>query len=173
MTVMVTNQIIIDELVEDEKETVRRLLVESYQQYEHEYTNPHQWEDYLANIKASVDNPDVKKILIAKNNVNILGTLQLFESSEKAYQKPELQIFSPIIRLLAVHPQARGRGVAQELLKAGLHFAKSQGANKLYLHTGDKMQKAIRLYEWFGFKRDQTKEFMNNDILVKCYRFDL
>lgn len=173
MTVMVTNQIIIDELVEDEKETVRRLLVESYQQYEHEYTNPHQWEDYLANIKASVDNPDVKKILIAKNNVNILGTLQLFESSEKAYQKPELQIFSPIIRLLAVHPQARGRGVAQELLKAGLHFAKSQGANKLYLHTGDKMQKAIRLYEWFGFKRDQTKEFMNNDILVKCYRFDI
>ncbi|MEH7483621.1 GNAT family N-acetyltransferase [Neobacillus drentensis] len=170
---MVTNQIIIDELVEDEKETVRRLLVESYQQYEHEYTNPHQWEDYLANIKASVDNPDVKKILIAKNNVNILGTLQLFESSEKAYQKPELQIFSPIIRLLAVHPQARGRGVAQELLKAGLHFAKSQGANKLYLHTGDKMQKAIRLYEWFGFKRDQTKEFMNNDILVKCYRFDI
>jgi GNAT superfamily N-acetyltransferase len=173
VTVMVTNQIIIDELVEDEKETVRRLLVESYQQYEHEYTNPHQWEDYLANIKASVDNPDVKKILIAKNNVNILGTLQLFESSEKAYQKPELQIFSPIIRLLAVHPQARGRGVAQELLKAGLHFAKSQGANKLYLHTGDKMQKAIRLYEWFGFKRDQTKEFMNNDILVKCYRFDM
>jgi GNAT superfamily N-acetyltransferase len=173
VTVMVTNQIIIDELVEDEKETVRRLLVESYQQYEHEYTNPHQWEDYLANIKASVDNPDVKKILIAKNNVNILGTLQLFESSEKAYQKPELQIFSPIIRLLAVHPQARGRGVAQELLKAGLHFAKSQGANKLYLHTGDKMQKAIRLYEWFGFKRDQTKEFMNNDILVKCYRFDI
>jgi GNAT superfamily N-acetyltransferase len=173
VTVMVTNQIIIDELVEDEKETVRRLLVESYQQYEHEYTNPHQWEDYLANIKASVDNPDVKKILIAKNNVNILGTLQLFESSEKAYQKPELQIFSPIIRLLAVHPQARGRGVAQELLKAGLHFAKSQGANKLYLHTGDKMQNAIRLYEWFGFKRDQTKEFMNNDILVKCYRFDI
>jgi GNAT superfamily N-acetyltransferase len=170
---MVTKQIIIEELVEEEKEAVRRLLVESYQQYEHEYTNPYQWEDYLANIKASVDNPDVKKILIAKNNVNILGTLQLFESSEKAYQKPELQIFSPIIRLLAVHPQARGRGVAQELLKAGLHFAKSQGANKLYLHTGDKMQKAIRLYEWFGFKRDQTKEFMNNDILVKCYRFDI
>jgi GNAT superfamily N-acetyltransferase len=173
VTHMVTKQIIIEELVEEEKEAVRRLLVESYQQYEHEYTNPHQWEDYLANIKASVDNPDVKKILIAKNNVNILGTLQLFESSEKAYQKPELQIFSPIIRLLAVHPQARGRGVAQELLKAGLHFAKSQGANKLYLHTGDKMQKAIRLYEWFGFKRDQTKEFMNNDILVKCYRFDI
>jgi hypothetical protein len=41
------------------------------------------------------------------------------------------------------------------------------------LHSGDKMQKAIRLYEWLGFKRDQTKEFKYNDILVKCYRLDL
>ncbi|OIK13067.1 GNAT family N-acetyltransferase [Bacillus sp. MUM 116] len=170
---MVTNQIIIDEITEENKETVRRLLVESYQQYEHEYTNPQDWENYLSNIKASVDHPDVEKILIAKSEEKILGTLQLFLSSEKAYQRPELQIFSPIIRLLAVHPEARGHGIAQELLKAGLQFAKFQGANQLYLHTGDKMQKAIRLYEWFGFKRDQSKEFYNNDILVKCYRYDL
>jgi GNAT superfamily N-acetyltransferase len=173
VTVLVTKQVIIEELAEEEKETVRQLLVESYQQYERDYTNQHHWEEYLASIKASVDNPNVKKILIAKSNNQILGTLQLFESSEKAYQKPELQIFSPIIRLLAVHPEARGKGVARELIKAGLQFAKSQGAKQLYLHTGDKMQKAIRLYEWFGFKRDQSKEFKNNDILVKCYRFDL
>lgn len=170
---MTINQIIIDELVEEEKETVRKILVESYQQYEHEYKNPQVWQEYLTNIKASVDNPNVEKILIAKSDDKILGTLQLFLSSEKAYQRPELQISSPIIRLLAVHPEARGHGIAQELIKAGLQFAKSQGANRLYLHTGDKMQKAIRLYEWFGFKRDQTKEFYNSDILVKCYRYDL
>lgn len=173
MEFVVTNQIIIEEIVEEDKETVRRLLVESYQQYEHEYTNSQVWENYLNNIKASVDNPNVKKILIAKSNHDILGSLQLFESSEKAYQKPELEIFSPIIRLLAVHPNARGRGVAQTLIKTVVYFAKSQGADKLYLHSSDKMQKAIRLYEWLGFKRDQTKEFMNNDILVKCYRLDL
>jgi GNAT superfamily N-acetyltransferase len=173
VAVVVLNQITIDELVEDEKETVRGLLVESYQQYEHEYTNPQAWEEYLANIKSSVDNPEVDKILVAKSDQQILGTLQLFETSEKAYQRPELQIFSPIIRLLAVHPEARGRGIAQELLRAGVQYAKSKGSNKIYLHTGEKMQQAMRLYEWLGFKRDQTKEFMNNDILVKCYRLDL
>ncbi|WP_379968020.1 GNAT family N-acetyltransferase [Ectobacillus sp. sgz5001026] len=166
-------QIIIDELRVEEKEAVRRLLVESYQQYEDSYTNPNVWNEYLANIKSSVDNPDVDKILVAKSDQIILGTLQLFQSSEKAYQKPELQIFSPIIRLLAVHPQARGRGVAQELIRASRDYAKSQGANTLYLHSSDKMQKAIQLYEWLGFKRDHTKEFMNHDILVKCYRLDL
>ncbi|MFL6555501.1 MAG: GNAT family N-acetyltransferase [Bacillus sp. (in: firmicutes)] len=168
-----TNQIIVDEIAEQEIEAVRRLLVESYQQYEHAYSNPQLWDNYLTNIKASVDNSDVKKILIAKSEDHILGTLQLFESSETAYQKPELEIFSPIIRLLAVHPQARGRGVAQALIKAGVQFAKSQGADKLYLHSSDKMQQAIRLYEWLGFKRDETKEFRNNDILVKCFRLDL
>ncbi|WP_160719317.1 GNAT family N-acetyltransferase [Bacillus sp. USDA818B3_A] len=170
---MAINQISIDELAEEEKETVRKLLVESYQQYEHEYNNAQVWEEYLTNIKASVDNPDVEKILIAKSEDKILGTLQLFSSSDKAYQRPELQISSPIIRLLAVHPDARGRGIAQELLKAGLQYARSQGVKQLYLHSGDKMQRAIRLYEWFGFKRDHAKEFFNNEILVKCYRYDL
>ena len=113
------------------------------------------------------------KILIAKSDDKILGTLQLFLSSEKAYQRPELQIFSPIIRLLAVHPEARGRGIAQELLKMSLQYAKSKRAKELYLHSGDKMQTAISLYEWFGFKRDQTKEFYHNENLVKCYRYDL
>jgi GNAT superfamily N-acetyltransferase len=166
-------QIVVNELLEEEKETVRRLLIESYQQYEHSYTNPEAWKGYLKNISASVDNPHVDKILVAKSDQSILGTLQLFESSEKAYQRPELQIFSPIIRLLAVHPNARGLGVAQELLKAGISYAKEKGAANLYLHTGDQMKKAIQLYEWLGFKRDQTKEFKNNDVLVKCYRFDL
>ncbi|WP_141430897.1 GNAT family N-acetyltransferase [Bacillus sp. 03113] len=165
--------IFVDEMKEDEKETVRSVLIESYKQYEHEYTNPLVWKEYLKNIYHSVDNPLVDKILVAKNGEDILGTLQLFQSSENAYGRPELQIFSPIIRLLAVLPQARGRGVAQELIKAGIGYAKAQGAVNLYLHSSDKMYKAIQLYEWLGFKREKTKEFQNHDILVKCFRLDL
>lgn len=167
------NQIVVTELVEKEKEAVRQVLIESYQQYEHEYPNPQVWRDYLADITSSVDNFKVDKILVAKSNQEILGTLQLFSSSEKAYGRPELRIFSPIIRLLGVHPKARGLGVAQELIKASIHYAKSQGATKLYLHSSDRMIHAIRLYEWLGFKRDISKEFVNHDILVKCFRLDL
>ena len=168
-----SSKIVISELLEEDKEVVRRVLIESYQQYEHDYSNPQVWKEYLANITVSIDNPQVDKILVAKSGQDVLGTLQLFQSSEKAYAKPELEIYSPIIRLLGVHPKARGLGVAQELLKASVTFAKEQGATRLYLHSSDKMHKAIRLYEWFGFKRDRTKEFQNHDILVKCYRFDL
>ncbi|WKB36047.1 GNAT family N-acetyltransferase [Terrilactibacillus sp. S3-3] len=97
----------------------------------------------------------------------------MFHSSEKAYERPELGIFSPIIRLLAVHPAARGHGIARELLKASVNDVKKQGFTELYLHTSDKMAKAIRLYERFGFQRDLSKDFQSADIHVKCYRLDI
>lgn len=168
-----SKQIVVDELRDEDRESVRRVLIESYQQYEHDYDNPQVWKDYLAEITGSIDNPRVDKILVAKKNQEVLGTLQLFRSSKQAYGRPELEIFSPIIRLLGVHPEARGLGVAQELLKASVNYTKEKGSKSLYLHSSDRMHRAIRLYEWFGFKRDQSKEFYNHDILVKCYRLDL
>ncbi len=169
----VIDWIIVSELKEEDKEIACRVLIESYQQYENEYSDPHIWQEYLANIETSFDNPHVDKILVAKSRNEVLGTLQLFQSSEKAYGKPELEIFSPIIRLLGVHPKARGRGVARALLQSSIKYAVEQGSNHLYLHSSDKMHKAIQLYEWLGFKRDLSKEFFNHDILVKCYRLDL
>jgi GNAT superfamily N-acetyltransferase len=166
------NQIIVSELQQEDKETVRQVLIESYQQYEPAYSDPQVWQTYLADITASVDNPQVDKILVAKNDQEVLGSLQLFQSSEKAYGKPELEIFSPIVRLLGVHPKARGLGVAQKLLKESINYAQELGHANLYLHSSDKMHKAISLYEWLGFKRDYSKEFYNHDILVKCFRRD-
>lgn len=168
-----TNHVQIHDMLAEDKEAVRQLLIDSYRQYERDYQDPNVWFDYLADITASVDNPNVDRILVAKSGQDILGTLQLFESSEKAYGRPELNIFSPIVRLLAVHPKARGRGIAQKLLKESIRYAQSKGAVHMYLHSSDKMQKAIQLYEWLGFKRDQSKDFQNHDILVKCYRFDM
>lgn len=170
---MVIKQIFIGEMIEKEKEMVRRILVESYQQYEHDFSDSDGWAEYMKNIKASLDNQEVDKILVAKSEREILGTLQLFESSDKAYQRPELKIDSPIIRLLTVHPKARGKGIAQELLKAGIEYTRVKGASQVYLHTSDRMSKAVRLYEWYGFKRDTTKEVLNQGRLVKCFRYDL
>lgn len=169
----VNDWIIVSELQDEDKVIACRVLIESYQQYENEYSDPLIWEEYLANIKTSFDNPDVDKILVARSKKEVLGTLQLFHSSEKAYGKPELEIFSPIVRLLGVHPKARGRGVARALLQSSVKYAREQDSKHLYLHSSDKMHKAIQLYERLGFKRDLSKDFYNHDILVKCYRLDL
>ena len=168
-----TSVITIDILRENEKEDVGRLLVDSYLQYQHSYDEQKDWLTYATDLADSVNNPAVDRFLVARDEEGILGTLQLFINSEKAYNKPDLNISSPIIRMLAVSPAARGKGIAQALLKESINYAREKSANHIYLHTSDKMAEAIRLYEWLGLHRDPSKEFYKLNFLVKCYRLDI
>ncbi|SER99987.1 GNAT family N-acetyltransferase [Psychrobacillus sp. OK032] len=164
--------ITIDTLKEVEKEAVAELLVESYGQYESDFS-PTVWKAYLESIKRSLDNPAIDRVLVAKSEGKLLGTLQLFTNSEAAYQRLEIGIVDPIVRLLAVSPNARGKGIAKALLKESASYAKEKGASFLYLHSGGNMTQAIGLYEHLGFKRDISKDFHNEDVHVKCFRLEL
>ncbi|TQR05712.1 GNAT family N-acetyltransferase [Psychrobacillus soli] len=164
--------ITIDILKEVDKEAVAELLVESYGQYESEFSTA-VWQAYLESIKHSLDNPAIDRVLVAKSEGKFLGTLQLFTNSEAAYQRPEIGIVDPIVRLLAVSPNTRGKGIARALLKESASYAKEKGASFLYLHSGANMTQAIRLYEHLGFKRDESKDFHNADVHVKCFRLEL
>lgn len=168
-----TNVITLDILQENDKKVVGDLLVESYSQFQYTYENRQDWLDYAEDLASSVNNPLVDRFLVARDGEEILGTLQLFTNSETAYNDPNMEIMSPIIRMLAVSPAARGKGIARALLKESISYAREKGANRIYLHSTDKMAAAIRLYEWLGFKRDRSKEFYKLDFLVKCYRLDI
>ena len=104
---MTVVEIVIEQLKEEDHARYLEVLVESYSQYEKEYNNPEDWASYLSAIRASVGNPDAETILVAKRGNEILGGLQLFTDSEKAYGLPDLTIHSTIVRLLGVHPQGR------------------------------------------------------------------
>ena len=167
-----SNVIAINALVESDKEDVLKLLVESYQQYASDFS-AESWQEYLDGIKQSLDNPAIDRVLVAKDERKVLGTLQLFTNSEAAYQNTGLGIVDPIIRLLAVSPTARGKGIAQALIKESVDYAKEKGARFLYLHSSDNMSQAIRLYEHLGFKRDEPNDFHTTDVHVKCFRLEL
>lgn len=168
-----TSVITIDILQENEKKDVGCLLVECYSQYQDSYDEHKDWLDYATDLADSVNNPSVDRFLVAKDEEGILGTLQLFVDSESAYNNSDLQIHSPIIRMLAVSPAARGKGIAQALIKESIEYAREKGAKQIYLHSTDKMAQAIRLYEWLGFERDLSKEFYKLNFLVKCYRLNI
>lgn len=162
----------IDKLQITEKEAVIQLLLESYEQYANDFS-PEGWQEYVRSIKASLENPNIDQVLVAKSGEKILGSLQLFENAVAAYQNTSIEITNPIIRLLAVSPEARGKGIAQALLKESVRYAKAKGADYLYLHSSDTMKNAVRLYEWFGFKRDESKDFHAENVHVKCFRLEL
>ena len=62
-------------------------------------------------------------------------------------------------RALAVHPDARGHGVARALLAANERLARESGAPVFAFHTASFMTDAIALYDRLGFRRAPEFDF--------------
>ena len=62
-------------------------------------------------------------------------------------------------RALAVHPDARGNGVARALLATGEYLALQAGAPVFAFHTHSYMTDAIALYERLGYRRAPQYDF--------------
>lgn len=54
---------------------------------------------------------------------------------------------------LVVHPDYQGRGIGRRLLEVAEEYARRCGRDTLDLWVGEHNDRAIRLYERFGFKR--------------------
>jgi ribosomal protein S18 acetylase RimI-like enzyme len=55
--------------------------------------------------------------------------------------------------MLAVRPDAQGRGAGAALLQACVDLARADGKRQLTLYTTGSMDAAHRLYDRFGFRR--------------------
>jgi GNAT superfamily N-acetyltransferase len=71
-------------------------------------------------------------------------------------------------RALAVHPAARGHGVARTLLATCERLAREAGAPVFAFHTASFMSKAIALYERLGYRRAPEFDF---DMAARYSRF--
>jgi GNAT superfamily N-acetyltransferase len=166
------SEIIIREATKFDREAIQNLLVDAYQQYD-VALSPERWEQYRQNIVASVDGEGPETRLVAVYKDEIVGNVLLFLSSEAAYGAPELDINSPILRLLAVSPKARGLGVGTKLIQEVARRSLALGASTLHLHTSDMMAAAVKLYERLGFERAFDKDIQNGELLVKSYKLHL
>jgi GNAT superfamily N-acetyltransferase len=151
-----------------DRDATLAVLLDAYGQYE-QVLPEQRWIEYKESIVASVDEAATKERLVAELDGEVVGSVFLFDSSEAAYGRPDLNIHSPIIRLLAVSKKARGYGVATDLIRASAKLALDSGAETLHLHTSDMMDSAVRLYERLGFERAYDKDIMNGETLVKSY----
>ena len=78
------------------------------------------------------------------------------------------------MRLLAVHPDARGRGVGEALMRECMARARGRGATTLGLHTTRIMAVAQRMYERMGFVRAPEYDFHPAPrIVVMAYKMKL
>jgi len=169
---MTTKPIVIRSWRDGDRDAVLDVLLGAYGQYA-DTLSPERWTEYKASIVHATDTPTTSERLVAELDGKIVGSVYVYDNSETAYGSPQLEIRNPIIRLLGVSKEARGLGVATELIRESAKLAREWGADTLHLHTSDMMDSAVRLYERLGFERAFDKEFHNGTVLVKSYRLAL
>ncbi|OBZ16207.1 hypothetical protein A8L34_27280 [Bacillus sp. FJAT-27264] len=155
-----------------DSEAIKRVLLEANGHLENTIP-PEQWENYKVSIEAAAAGKGntTQARLVAELDEEIVGTAFLFESSEMAYGY--VGIHTPIVRMLAVAKEARGLGIATELIRVVAALARESGAEFLHLHTSEMMESAVRLYVRLGFERAYEYDTLNGEVLAMCYRLPL
>lgn len=155
----------------DEIEMVREQRLKAYEEHAQVIPGGH-WDVLRKAITSDADEQTGVELLVAELDGEIAGSIALFPAKSDAYKGLSDMMDYPEIRMLAVTPQSRRKGVAEVLIKECIHQAKSKGSQYVGLHTADFMKPAMRLYERMGFMRMPEFDFEPADdgIIVKAYR---
>jgi GNAT superfamily N-acetyltransferase len=129
---------------------IREVVAAAYQQYADEL-GPQVFPRYLADLLDLDRHAHHGHLLVAEVDGRIRGSGAFYpDSSVQGLGWPPGWAGG---RALAVHPAARGRGIAGTLLDACERLARSHGAPVFAFHTGSFMAGAILLYEQLGYHR--------------------
>jgi GNAT superfamily N-acetyltransferase len=153
---------------ETDRDTIRAVTLGAYEDYATQWF----WETYQQNILSTLNDIHPAEQIVAEYAGRIVGAVLLYPIGT-VVERPDvgsIRTDAPEIRLLAVAPTARGRGVGRALVQECIRRAHQSGASMLTLHTTDVMQPALRLYTQIGFVRAPELDFHPTpDITVKGY----
>lgn len=169
---MPENELHIRDALVEELDEVSKLLKVAYQQYKTSIPKPI-WKAYLEDIMDVRSRLPVSQLIVAEVDKRLVGTVTLFlgESPDAEQVWPEGWAG---IRLLAVHPAYRGKGVGRALMEECIRRCRRRGITTVGLHTTKLMEIARRMYERMGFKRVPKGDFHPRpSVVVMAYRLDL
>ncbi|HEU4884419.1 MAG TPA: GNAT family N-acetyltransferase [Longimicrobium sp.] len=170
---METAELLIRDARPDERDAIRTLTMQAYEQYA-SVMEPDAWAGLAGAVQAGLDAPGADRI-VAERGGRLLGCVALFPPDADAYPGEGGAVASwPELRLLAVAPEARGAGVGQALVEECARRARRMGASELGLHSSRSMAAAIRMYRRMGFVRAPDHDFQPEGAeLVEGYRLPL
>jgi len=124
------------------------------------------WDSYLGRIADVASRARTSVILVAVEGARVLGSATLEIGSRIDDDDPPLAPGEAHIRMLGVHPDVRGRGVARALMEACFDRARAEGRTWMTLHTTRRMRAAKRMYEEMGFERQADHVFPDGFVLL-------
>ena len=145
---------------------IHDLTLAAYEEYASRMP-PALWRGYRENIEATLAAPAPAAQLVAEAAGVVVGSVLLYPAmADVAAGRPW-----PEVRLLAVAPAARGRGIGGALMRECIQRTRASGATALSLHTTDLMRVAKAMYERMGFVRAPEQDFQPEGAeLVMGYR---
>lgn len=157
-----------------DRPAILAITLASYQQYSR--VIPAHWDGYRQNIRTTLGAAPPETQVVAELGGRVVGSV-LIHPAGSAIENPGGTVTTlalPEVRLLAVEPAARGRGIAEALMRECIARARAAGDAAITLHTADMMASAMRLYERMGFRREPALDLEPvPGIIAKGYRFDL
>lgn len=156
----------------DDFDNVSLLIRDAYQQYEN-FIPPEAWKFYVEDMINVRSRLNESKLIVAELDGQLAGTVTLYLDAEHLSQGGWPSGWA-IIRLLAVHPAYRGRGIGRALMEECIRRCRNQGIATIGLHTTEMMNVARRMYERMGFVRVPEFDFYPRPgVVVMAYRLDL
>ncbi|GAB3007769.1 GNAT family N-acetyltransferase [Streptomyces pseudoechinosporeus] len=133
-------------------------------------------DEYLGELRDVAKRAAAAEVLVAVEHDRVLGGVTFVPSGG-----PMADIAEPgeaEIRMLAVAPEARGRGVGEALVRACVDRARpTEGCVRIVLSTQRTMHSAHRIYERVGFTRTPERDWNPiphlDDITLLTYELTL
>ena len=132
-----------------DRDRVNAIARAAFAEYEGQYQ---EWSTFIEGIARMADLAADGDLFVAELRGVIVGAVVHVGPG-----RPRSPIFPDdwsVIRMLVVAPEARGHGLARQLVAACLECARTAGAPVVGLHTTPVMASALRLYTHIGFQRD-------------------
>ncbi|HVM00768.1 MAG TPA: GNAT family N-acetyltransferase [Egibacteraceae bacterium] len=134
---------------DEELDGVAALLVDAYAEYAARMS-PDAWASFaqdIGNVRGRMIEADV---VVAERDGRLVGSVTLF-TRHRGVRGGTVGV-----RLLAVHPDARGTGVGRALMEYAIERARAENQQRVVLSTTQEMESARDLYEKLGFVRDSA-----------------
>jgi len=155
-----------------EHDEVSELIRDAYLEYQPHFP-PEVWEGYLRNIMDVPSRLGVADLIVAEVAGRLSGAVTFYPEASHSERESWPAGWAGV-RLLAVHPEARGLGIGRALMDECLRRCRQLSVPALGLHTTELMNVARGMYERMGFVRTPDYDFeAGPGLVVMAYRLDL
>ncbi len=148
----------------DEYAEAGKVTADAYREFARE--GEPDWLSYLEKIADVEGRASRTTIVVAVDDGRIVGSATLELDGRTDDDDGVLAPYESHIRMLGVHPDARGRGIGRVLMDGCEDRARAAGRTLMTLNTTDRMVSAQRMYESLGYVREEDRVFPDGFVLL-------